>query len=134
MHTFGITADQWVPVVKVLALGNQPVSARAWKPGDGSHILRRQQHAIRHQFIALGIIAACTFSGIKQPTADAGPVDFASVFIFKLGQAAFATAIAKRFPLGPAHLFERLGFPERLPHHSAIAGAALAVKACMNGK
>src|SRR5690606_5020583 len=76
----------------------------------------------------VGIVAAAATLRVEQPAGDAGPVDFAGILVLQLGQAAFAAAVAKRFPFGRAHRLERLGFPEWLTHRGHVARASPWVK------
>ena len=62
------------------------------------------------------VVAAAAEPGVEQPAADARPVDLAGILVLELGHAAFAAAVAERFPLGRAHRLERLGFPEGFVH------------------
>src|SRR5947208_3444863 len=47
-----------------------------------------------------------------------GEVDFSSILVLELFQAAARAAVAQAFPFGAGHLFQRLGFPEE----SLLAG------------
>ena len=120
MHRVAAAADQMVPPVEIVALGNQPVGAGRRKPVDRPDGLGGQLHAIRHDRPSIVVILAAAGSRIKQAASHGGPVDFACVLVLELGQAAFAAAVAKRLPLLGRHRLERQALPERGFHEAAF--------------
>jgi len=116
VHGLGASRYKPVPPVEIMALGDKPVGAGFRQPGDGAHILWRQADAVGHPRQAVGIVGAAAVLGVEQPAADACPEDLARILVLELRQAAFAAAVAKRFPFGRGHRLKRLGFPEWRGH------------------
>src|SRR3546814_13572487 len=58
------------------------------------------------------VVGAAAGVPVEQLARDAGLVDLARILELDLQQAAFAAAVAERFPLRPGHLGERLAPPE----------------------
>jgi hypothetical protein len=128
VHAVPVARDQRMPRIEVLPFGNEAIGAGAGQPCDGAHVLRRQPHAVGHDRKPIRIVLAAAPLRVEQSAADAGEVDLAGVLVLELGQAAFAAAVAERFPLGGGHLLQRLGFPERLGHGAHVMPCEAKVK------
>ena len=102
----------------------------------GSHIIRRESHAIGNPGCPIRIIGALAGFEIKQFTGGAGVDVFARILVFQLVKAAAAAAVAQAFPLLAAHLAKGLGFPERraVRHNPLLnpfqLSRAIAFRAC----
>ena len=120
--------NQPVPPVEIPALRDQPVGAGLRQPAYGAHIGRGEPDAVGHAGEPVGVVRTPAGGVVEQAAAHRGPVDFAGILVLKLGKAAFAAAVAERFPLGGAHFLQRLGFPERLVHGWHVARRRQEVK------
>ena len=111
MHRLAITADQIMPFGQRLPILTEHISTGRWKPRIIVDCLACQPDAIRHMHPALAIIGAAAAIQIEQFASDVGGIDAAGILILHLVQAAFAAAIAKRFPFIPGKRFD-WPFPE----------------------
>ena len=118
---FAIAGNERMPVVQFAPFVQQPIAAGFGEPIQVIlQCFRCQNDALWHKLMPDWILRAKACVVVEQAAGDTSHCDFSGVFVFEFVEAAFAAAVAHRFPLGLVHLFEFLGFPE--PIRQAVAG------------
>ena len=103
VHTVGASSFERMPVGEVIAVVEQPIGAGFGQPTRFfPHGGKVNVAAIGDFFKTVFVNAAEAVLTVEKTALSVGEFDFA--FNLKFVQAALATAVAQKFPLGAAHL------------------------------
>lgn len=99
-----VPRDQRVPVIQLLALGQQAIGTGPGDPGQFVDIGRCQHDTIGHDRLAQRVLLAPAGLGIKQLAADIRVQVQTAVLVLELDETAFSATITQGFPLIAGHL------------------------------
>jgi hypothetical protein len=94
MYRFGGTGNERMPPPKILALIDQPVGARFWKPAQPPDLPRCQFDTIFNTGLPVFIVGAAARSNVKKLTSKTRNSNIARVFVFELDKTASTAAVA----------------------------------------
>ena len=112
MYGIRIATHQMMPKRKILAFSHEAIATGWRQPFELRRVFSCQLDTVRNTGTAIGVVSASTTFQIKQFAGDPGVIDAAILFILELLQAAQATAVAQRLPLGRIQLGQSLAHPE----------------------
>lgn len=121
MHGLAIPAHQIMPVGKRFIVRAEAIGAGTRQPGDLLDIAGGEPDAFGDIGAAMLVVAAEAGLTIEQATGNIGRIEIAGVLILDLVQAAFAAAVAQRFPLRAVEGRERLLPEGRYPIQRSIS-------------
>ena len=96
-----------MPIGELFSSIAQPIGTGFGQPYDISHRFRGKRYTIWHMLPPPRIIGAAGALLVEHFAADIAEIDASRILIFRLMQAAFATAVAQSLPLFPAKLRQR---------------------------
>ena len=94
MDTVAVAAHEMEPVRQILAFMDQAIAAGLRHPTDFLHLLRRQDHTVFDDFLAILVVGTLTGPAVEQAAMRPCIGNLAGIFIFQFEQAALAAAEA----------------------------------------